>query len=367
MGRFDRGSEPKESLWKPKKITMAFAILRIKKHSGTDAARSLSGMTKHNIERDKVPNADIEKSSQNMEIIGTGDYRHDVEKRIEESKALVQKNNVKAIEHLMTASPEFFEGKTRSDLRPFARRCYNFLKETYGEENIVSMSLHMDEKTPHIHAFVVPVVNGKLKSGKEIKRISAKKYVNGKKAMQDLQDNFAEHFKDLDLERGRKRSKAKHITIQEYYALINSTAEISRKMEIDTPRIQSRPPRIGSIDNWMENENRRIAEDLKESLQQAETMMRKKNALTTAEALKLKANDEKALQINHLKNEIDRLEKEKADKAIGARKYKERAEKNAKQAALAQKYLKDVLSGQITVEKLNDLKKQLKINKGMGR
>ena len=35
-----------------------------------------------------------------------------------------------------------------------------WLKGTFGEENLVSCVLHMDEKTPHLHATVVPIVTG---------------------------------------------------------------------------------------------------------------------------------------------------------------------------------------------------------------
>ena len=345
---------------------MAFSILRVKKHSGSNSTRSMSGMTKHNIEREKTPNADPKKSHLNRELIGTGNYLEDVNAIIKKSGALVQKNNVRSIEHLMTASPEFFKGKSEDDLKPFTQRCYKFLSDTYGSENIASMSLHLDEKTPHVHAFIVPIVEGKLKSGKKIKRLSAKKYVDGKKAMQDLQDNYANYFKDLNLERGRKHSKAHHTTVQEFYSLINETKDVADDFTVKPPKIEGTPPRFGNMDKWVAEQEERM---FKESIENSKALVqeaKKRNALKSAEALKLKADDEKTLQINQLKNEIDRLEREKDDKTVGARTYKEKAEKNAKQAAIAQNYLKDVLSGQITVEKLNDLKKQLKIDQGKG-
>lgn len=345
---------------------MSFAILRIKKHSGSNSTRGMSGMTKHNIEREKTPNADPSKKHLNKELIGTGNYLKDVNTIIEASGALVQKNNVKAIEHLMTASPEFFKGKSLDDLKPFTRRCHKFLADTYGKENIASMSLHLDETTPHIHAFVVPVVKGRLKSGKEIKRLSAKRYVDGKKAMQNLQDNFANYFQDLNLERGRKRSKAKHTTVQEYYSYINDLSEVNKTFIVEPPQIQSRPKRIGNIDKWLEMEQRQLQEASERNARALVEETKRRNALKTAEALKLKGDNEKARQINQLKNEIDRLKSERDDKEISAKIYKTKAEENKKQALLAQKYLKEVLSGQISVKKLNDLKNKFKINQGRG-
>jgi len=45
--------------------------------------------------------------------------------------------------------------------RQFFDRTYQFLKERYGEENVVSAYVHMDETTPHVHFAFVPVVYDK--------------------------------------------------------------------------------------------------------------------------------------------------------------------------------------------------------------
>ena len=38
-----------------------------------------------------------------------------------------------------------------------------WLRDTFGADNVVSCVLHMDEKTPHLHATVVPIVMGERK------------------------------------------------------------------------------------------------------------------------------------------------------------------------------------------------------------
>lgn len=52
----------------------------------------------------------------------------------------------------------------------------NWLKETFGEENLVSAVLHMDEKTPHIHATIVPIVTGERRKVKNKTEIVIEKY-----------------------------------------------------------------------------------------------------------------------------------------------------------------------------------------------
>jgi len=45
--------------------------------------------------------------------------------------------------------------------KQFFQETYDFLKEKYGEENVISAYVHKDETTPHIHFTFVPVVKDK--------------------------------------------------------------------------------------------------------------------------------------------------------------------------------------------------------------
>lgn len=38
-----------------------------------------------------------------------------------------------------------------------------WLETTFGKENLVSCVLHMDEKTPHLHATIIPIVTTERK------------------------------------------------------------------------------------------------------------------------------------------------------------------------------------------------------------
>lgn len=48
-----------------------------------------------------------------------------------------------------------------------------WLQESFGKDNFVSVVLHMDEKTPHIHATVVPIVTGDRRKICEKKKTEA--------------------------------------------------------------------------------------------------------------------------------------------------------------------------------------------------
>ena len=51
-----------------------------------------------------------------------------------------------------------------------------YLYDTFGWKNVVSAHLHMDEKTPHINASVVPIVTGERRKAKKEQANGKRKY-----------------------------------------------------------------------------------------------------------------------------------------------------------------------------------------------
>lgn len=92
--------------------------------------------------------------------------------------------------------------------------------------------LHLDEKTPHIHATVVPIVttgerrkveaeknNGKKKYRKKSKdtvRLCADDVIT-RENLKRFQDTYAEKMQKYELARGIKGSDARHISTPQYY------------------------------------------------------------------------------------------------------------------------------------------------------
>ena len=93
-----------------------------------------------------------------------------------------------------------------------------WLREKYGSQNVVHAALHMDETSPHIVAYVVPEVDGKL---------NARALFGGRKVLSDLQSSYAEAMSQFGLERGIEGSKAKHQTLKNFYAGVNSIEKLA--------------------------------------------------------------------------------------------------------------------------------------------
>ncbi|MQU29691.1 plasmid recombination enzyme, partial [Pseudomonas helleri] len=123
-----------------------------------------------------------------------------------------RKDAVLAVEYVMTASPEWFAQATPEQEKAFFQRSLQWLADKYGVDRIVTASIHRDEATPHLSAFVVPLTQDK--------RLSAKEFIGSRDKMRADQTSYAGCVADLGLERGIEGSKATHQTIQQHYAAV---------------------------------------------------------------------------------------------------------------------------------------------------
>ena len=62
-----------------------------------------------------------------------------------------RKDSVRVVETLITASPEFFQGKKPREVKEFFEYALEFIQSKQSQETIISAVVHVDEKTPHMH------------------------------------------------------------------------------------------------------------------------------------------------------------------------------------------------------------------------
>ena len=168
--------------------------------------------------------ADPERKDQNVHFKGLHNgaekknLQTAIDDRIKEGytgKRAIRKDAVKYLKHVNTGShKEMTEmAKDPKKFKSWVKANIEFMKEEFGgKENIVRCSLHMDEKTPHLHFVTVPLT----KDG----RLSAKEILGDRKEMSARQDRYAEKMKDFGLERGIKSTGIKHENARSYYARI---------------------------------------------------------------------------------------------------------------------------------------------------
>lgn len=121
---------------------------------------------------------------------------------------------------LFTATHTFFDGMSEENLMKWADTCMEFVYNDLGykKEQILHATIHMDERTPHIHCVVVPLVK-KLDKRTNTERwtISKKQYIKDKIHLSELQDKYHERLteKGFDLERGIKGSDVEYLKTKE--------------------------------------------------------------------------------------------------------------------------------------------------------
>ena len=212
---------------------MGYAVLHLEKAKGTD-----SRMSAH-IERTVHPkNADRTRTHLNRELVqfpeGVRNRTQAIAQRIETAgiRRKVSANQVKAIRILLTGSnKDMKQMEAEGRIEDWCNDSLKWIRETYGEQNLVSAVLHMDEKTPHIHATVIPIVTGERRKAGQEEQNGKKKYrkknpqdvrlcaddVMARHRLKHYQDTYAQAMNKYGLQRGVDGSLARHISTMQYY------------------------------------------------------------------------------------------------------------------------------------------------------
>lgn len=211
-----------------------YAVCHLQRGSGND-----SGMSCHIERRDAngktyVPdNADSSRTHLNRELVsfpdGVRNRTEAIQYRIDHAglSRKVASNQCKAIRIILTGTHEqMMKMQKEGKLNKWMEANLRWLYETFGKENIVSCVLHMDEKTPHLHATIVPIVTAErqrreregekkynVKSGP---RLSADDVLKRAK-LREYQDTYAAAMREFGLKRGIVGSTARHIATSTHY------------------------------------------------------------------------------------------------------------------------------------------------------
>lgn len=187
---------------------MGYAILRVQK---LKSAVAVHRSAKHNYREQDTPNADSSRTHDNTHVgpqsVAELDAAFEARKPAKHRKDAVQ-----CIEVLVTGSPETMAGKDREGQDAYLRDALAWLRDRFGDANVIGASIHRDETTPHLVAYVVPV-------DPESGRLNAKRWLGGARALSELQTGFAQGVGVRHgLERGQERSKATHKAVRQWYA-----------------------------------------------------------------------------------------------------------------------------------------------------
>ncbi len=234
---------------------MSYAIFR---SESINTIKDLGQIGAHN-KRDKKayksnPDIDITKTKNNIDIVPLSDkytkgyYElvKDYKKEYEEKqlttredrrksfdKMLDDSNSVVADELLFTSDNDFFKNMSKKEIKKRADSCMEFVYEDLGytKEQVLHATVHMDEKTPHLHCVVVPLIKKfDKRTNTEKYTISKKHYMKSGAYISELQDKYWQRMVDkgFKLERGIKNSDNEHISIKKFKKI---TRKLDNRME----------------------------------------------------------------------------------------------------------------------------------------
>lgn len=258
---------------------MSYAVLHIIK-----ANSSLNSIAKH-IERTAHPeNADPARTHLNRyNLVGYPDgitgLAAAVEHRIANAGITrkISDRQVRCLNLVMTSDNEGMQRIIDSGkLDEWIADNIRWARDTFGGDNVVGAALHMDERTPHLHIAVVPIVTAERK--KKAREATVKKRYRTKAAnrprlcaddimergkMSRYQDIYAEYMAKYGLERGIRGSEARHIGQHEYYrdcmvkkkGLEEDIGNLSTEKEqlgAETRSLEKRKKELERGNSWME-------------------------------------------------------------------------------------------------------------------
>lgn len=215
---------------------MGFVVLRTQKlKSGAAIQRSM----KHAFRTQTTPNADPSRTPDNTHIgaqnVAEGLANFNARLATQDK---VRKNAVLAIEYLISGSPDDIKGKTREQQDAYFRDALKWLEDKHGKANVVYAGIHRDETTPHMYAYVVPLdQRGKL---------NCRSFLGGSKALTQMQTDFAKDVGQVHgLQRGIEGSRARHTTVQQYYARASTGFEPLPEVKTPPPKLRPEPEKPG--------------------------------------------------------------------------------------------------------------------------
>ncbi|MTJ15163.1 DUF3991 domain-containing protein [Anabaena sp. UHCC 0187] len=248
---------------------MAYAIARVKKLKRANIA----GSAAHTSRQRETLNADP--NQQNIRFIGNVDREEKLEDLVlakigqYEQKRKIRTDAIYCVEILLTASPSYFRpldptaaGYYQEErLADWLEATQQWLENEYGDcvprsavgnstnsrvqasgehlsgkssavgNRIVRAELHLDEVTPHIHAYFVPLdENGQLRCNH---------FFDGRQKMRDFQESYFASVQHLGLERGIQGSVAKHQDIKDFYRIVEEGKDLNSDLTIAQMRAKS--------------------------------------------------------------------------------------------------------------------------------
>lgn len=200
-------------------VTMRFERIKTWSHIYHVRRHNMREMECRHLEKDAPPP---------RYIVGNEDVSGAIRAVLDRYGVKHKPGEVLALEFVVSTSREVFEDlsppdRQRREIDLIVCTLRAFCDRFKIKGQIVSAALHLDERTPHLHLVVVPLIcepDNRRKDRAPIYRLSAKRVIGGWGDMCREQTRFAKFFEEMGLERGKERSGARHISNRDHEAML---------------------------------------------------------------------------------------------------------------------------------------------------
>jgi flagellar motility protein MotE (MotC chaperone) len=287
---------------------MAYAIMRASKLSGMGA---VAASLQHCHRERETRNADPEQTEFNQHLVDQTSTDSAMGKLRDLLPEKRRKDAVLVVEYVMTASPDWWQSESPENQAEFFHRSMSWLSDKYGKENIITATIHRDELTPHLSAFVVPLTTDG--------RLSAKEFIGNRTKMSNDQTTFANSVKHLGLTRGIEGSRATHQRVKSHYGALQQSDRQNKRVRLSPdalePEVKSKTFMTTTVESPAE-----VAERISDSINTDRHPLLEKAAVSDQKERRIKELQqtltEKNKQIEKLKkpftglnrNQMERVE-----------------------------------------------------------
>ena len=249
---------------------MPYAVIRVAK---IKTAQQATAKTAHNYRKHSLSNVDQAAPHPNKEYLNheKRNYGELAEQRIAQVVTRkVRADQVKAVEVILTGSPEGFKRDTTGRARDYSNSQWaqdnlDFLQNKYGKENVVSFTLHQDELTPHVHAVIIPITHDGRLAAKELFTPTT---------LRELQTEYAQAMAPHGFERGVEHSQTINQPPRRHYGQADQLGQLVPGPVLVQAVELGKIPLFGQ-DEWKTKEAARVNEAFAQQVGQVQERVNK--------------------------------------------------------------------------------------------
>lgn len=249
---------------------MPYAVIRVAK---IKTAQQATAKTAHNYRKHSLSNVDQDAPHPNKEYLNheKRNYGELAEQRIAQVVTRkVRADQVKAVEVILTGSPEGFKRDATGRARDYSNSQWaqdnlDFLQNKYGKENVVSFTLHQDELTPHVHAVIVPITHDGRLAAKELFTPTT---------LRELQTEYAQAMAPHGFERGVEHSQTINQPPRRHYGQADQVGQLVPGSVLVQAVELGKIPLFGQ-EEWKTKEQARLNETFAQQVGQVQDRVNK--------------------------------------------------------------------------------------------